>query len=186
MRKQKQLHSLEESIFIFLVGGGPSKYQAKDSMSKCDKSLWKNNKRFIFYSFCKSLNSSHISYFRYVFTFFAGVRITRIRFWHGCKTWFGIAGASTTFLIAIDLLVLIASQFDIPRKKGYTVSFYTGYKMSNIKPGIYNSSNFSSADFNIRINIIGHFHFYVLCHAWRIFCFSKINFSDRSSRKLRN
>ena len=120
--------------------------------------------------------------------FFAGVRITRIRFWHGCKTWFGIAGASTTFLIAIDLLVLIASQFDIPRKKGYTVSFYTGYKMSNIKPGIYNSSNFSSAaaDFNIRINIIGHFHFYVLCHAWRIFCFSKINFSDRSSRKLRN
>ena len=185
MRKQKQLHSLEESIFIFSVVALQNIKQ-KTVCQSVTNHFGKNNKRFIFYSFCKSLNSSHISYFRYVFTFFAGVRITRIRFWHGCKTWFGIAGASTTFLIAIDLLVLIASQFDIPRKKGYTVSFYTGYKMSNIKPGIYNSSNFSSADFNIRINIIGHFHFYVLCHAWRIFCFSKINFSDRSSRKLRN
>ena len=108
-------HSLEESISIFLV------------LQTVCQSVTNHSKRttnvcsvgFSFYSFCKSLNSSHISYFRYVFTFFAGVRITRIRFWHGCKTWFGIAGASTTFLIAIDLLVLIASQFDIPRKKGY-------------------------------------------------------------------
>lgn len=46
--------------------------------------------------------------------------------------------ADAGFLIAIDLWVLIASQFDKPRKKESALSF-TGYKMSNIKPGIYNS-----------------------------------------------
>ena len=113
---RRLFHSLEESISIFLV------------LQTVCQSVTNHSKRttnvcsvgFSFYSFCKSLNSSHISYFRYVFTFFLlGCGLPGSGFDMDVKHGLEQEDQQPVFNCDRSFRLLIASQFDIPRKKGY-------------------------------------------------------------------